>query len=219
MERFTSVLRSAVPEARFLTHHIRFDEGTPIPRTISSSRSMLNPAGPDRFTFPTQRNSFSQNQVPGPVIYDSAPEIKTKEQPFKCVCSLFWTSHCESNARVDNIVTKDRHRFSISLRRSLAHKQRLWLTNGGFNMHIVHGILKHRPRPRTMFNKALGQRRDLSPGLNPRTLTIGTAWRIRIHQTSTGARIKRSRNSDPWDHRRYRSISVNKRRQEYTSQI
>ena len=154
MERFTSVLRSAVPEARFLTH-IRFDKGTPISRTISSSRSMLNPAGPDRFTFPTQqtsRNSFSENQAPGPVTYDSAPETTTKEQPFKYV-SLFWTPCCKSNACVDNIVTKDPHRFSISLHRSLVHRQRRWLTNGGFNMPIVRAILKHRPR--TMFNKAL----------------------------------------------------------------
>ena len=89
MERFTSVLRSAVQEARLLMH-IRFDEGTPISRTISSSRSVLNLAGPDRFTFPTQqksRNSFSDNQSAGPDAYDSTPET-TKEQPFKCVFSF-----------------------------------------------------------------------------------------------------------------------------------
>lgn len=70
--------------------HIRFDEGTPISRTISSSRSVLNLAGPDRFTFPTQqksRNSFSDNQSAGPDAYDSTPET-TKEQPFKCVFSF-----------------------------------------------------------------------------------------------------------------------------------
>lgn len=83
----------------------------------------------------------------------------------------------------------DLHRFSISLRRSLVHRQRLWLTNDGLNMRIILGTLKHRPR--IMFNKALWQHHDLSPGLNQRTWTIGTLWRIGVHQTSTGARIKK----------------------------
>ncbi len=87
MERFTSVLRSAIQEVRLLTY-IRFDGGTPISRAISSSRCMLNPAGPERFTFSPQqmsRNGFSESQGPRPNACDSALETTTKEQLSKCV--------------------------------------------------------------------------------------------------------------------------------------
>ncbi|KAF8350551.1 hypothetical protein F5887DRAFT_305620 [Amanita rubescens] len=61
----------------------QFDGGTPISRAISSSRCMLNPAGPERFTFSPQqmsRNGFSDSQGPRPNACDSALETTAKEQ-------------------------------------------------------------------------------------------------------------------------------------------